>query len=58
MNKRLYVGGLSYSVDDDGLRELFTPFLKLFGTSIVAVAKALVLLKCLHLKKRKKLLKL
>lgn len=26
MNKRLYVGGLSYSVDDDGLRELFTPF--------------------------------
>ncbi|WP_405496293.1 RNA recognition motif domain-containing protein [Streptomyces sp. NBC_00096] len=24
MNKRLYVGGLSYSVDDDGLRELFT----------------------------------
>ncbi|MEU2955780.1 RNA recognition motif domain-containing protein [Streptomyces xanthochromogenes] len=23
MNKRLYVGGLSYSVDDDGLRELF-----------------------------------
>lgn len=26
MNKRLYVGGLSYSVDDDGLRELFTPY--------------------------------
>lgn len=26
MNKRLYVGGLSYSVDDDGLRELFEPF--------------------------------
>ena len=26
MNKRLYVGGLSYSVDDDGLRELFTSF--------------------------------
>ncbi len=26
VNKRLYVGGLSYSVDDDGLRELFTPF--------------------------------
>ncbi|MFJ6798906.1 RNA recognition motif domain-containing protein [Streptomyces sp. NPDC091268] len=26
MNKRLYVGGLSYSVDDDGLRELFAPF--------------------------------
>ncbi|MGW7317727.1 RNA recognition motif domain-containing protein [Streptomyces sp. NPDC054865] len=23
MNKRLYVGGLSYSVDDDGLKELF-----------------------------------
>ena len=22
----MYVGGLSYSVDDDGLRELFTPF--------------------------------
>jgi cold-inducible RNA-binding protein len=26
VNKRLYVGGLSYSVDDDGLRELFEPF--------------------------------
>ena len=26
MNKRLYVGGLSYSVDDEGLKELFTPF--------------------------------
>ena len=26
MNKRLYVGGLSYSVDDDGLRALFEPF--------------------------------
>jgi cold-inducible RNA-binding protein len=26
VNKRLYVGGLSYSVDDDGLRELFAPF--------------------------------
>jgi RNA recognition motif-containing protein len=26
VNKRLYVGGLSYSVDDDGLRELFTPY--------------------------------
>lgn len=26
MNKRLYVGGLSYSVDDNGLRELFTPY--------------------------------
>jgi cold-inducible RNA-binding protein len=26
VNKRLYVGGLSYSVDDDGLRELFTCF--------------------------------
>ncbi|MGW7414570.1 RNA recognition motif domain-containing protein [Streptomyces sp. NPDC054863] len=26
MNKRLYVGGLSESVDDDGLRELFSPF--------------------------------
>jgi RNA recognition motif-containing protein len=23
MNKRLYVGGLDFSVDDDGLRELF-----------------------------------
>jgi RNA recognition motif-containing protein len=26
MNKRLYVGGLSYDVDDDLLRELFIPF--------------------------------
>ena len=26
MNKRLYVGGLSYSVDDEGLRALFEPF--------------------------------
>jgi cold-inducible RNA-binding protein len=26
VNKRLYVGGLSYSVDDDGLRTLFEPF--------------------------------
>ncbi len=26
MNKRLYVGGLSYSVDDDGLKALFEPF--------------------------------
>jgi cold-inducible RNA-binding protein len=26
VNKRLYVGGLSYSVDDDGLRALFEPF--------------------------------
>lgn len=26
MNKRLYVGGLSYSVDDDRLRTLFEPF--------------------------------
>lgn len=26
MGKRLYVGGLSYGVDDDGLRELFAPF--------------------------------
>ncbi|MFJ9342339.1 RNA recognition motif domain-containing protein [Streptomyces sp. NPDC101733] len=25
-NRRLYVGGLSYSVDDDGLRNLFEPF--------------------------------
>jgi RNA recognition motif-containing protein len=25
VNKRLYVGGLSYSVDDDGLRALFEP---------------------------------
>lgn len=25
MNKRLYVGGLSYSVDDDSLRALFEP---------------------------------
>lgn len=26
MNKRLYVGGLSYDIDDDLLRELFIPF--------------------------------
>lgn len=26
MNKRVYVGGLGYSVDDDGLRGLFAPF--------------------------------
>jgi cold-inducible RNA-binding protein len=26
VNKRLYVGGLSYSVDDEGLRALFEPF--------------------------------
>jgi len=26
VNKRLYVGGLSYNVNDDGLRELFEPF--------------------------------
>ncbi len=25
MNKKLYVGGLSYSVTDDQLRELFEP---------------------------------
>lgn len=25
-NKRLYVGGLSYSVDDDELKKLFEPF--------------------------------
>lgn len=26
MQKKLYVGGLSYGVDDDDPRELFTPF--------------------------------
>ncbi|MFF4331137.1 RNA recognition motif domain-containing protein [Streptomyces sp. NPDC001591] len=26
MGRRLYVGGLSYSVDDEGVRELFAPF--------------------------------
>lgn len=35
MNKRLYVGGLSYSVDDDGLRALFEPFGKVNFVKVI-----------------------
>ena len=35
MNKRLYVGGLSYSVDDDMLRALFEAFGKVVFVKVI-----------------------
>ena len=35
MGKRLYVGNLSYSVDNAGLEELFTPFGQVTSAEVV-----------------------
>jgi RNA recognition motif-containing protein len=35
MTKRLHVGGLSYALDDDGLRELFEPFGTVLSAEVV-----------------------